>query len=49
MAESEIVHTGVQRVRVSACAAVPSHLDGEVQPMQSEFEIEVMPAALRLL
>jgi diacylglycerol kinase family enzyme len=28
---------------------VPSHLDGEVQPMQSEFEIEILPAALRLL
>jgi len=49
MAESEIVHAGVQRVRVSASAAVPSHLDGEVQPMQSEFEIEVLPEALRLL
>jgi len=49
MAESEIVHASVQRVSVSASAAVPSHLDGEVQPMQSEFEIEVMPAALRLL
>ena len=49
MAESEIVHTTAQRVKVSALAAVPSHLDGEVQPMQSEFEIEVLPGALRLL
>jgi diacylglycerol kinase (ATP) len=49
MAEPEIVHAGVRRVKVSASAAVPSHLDGEVQPMQSEFEIEILPAALRLL
>jgi diacylglycerol kinase (ATP) len=49
MAEPEIVHASVQRVRVAASAAVPSHLDGEVQPMQSEFEIEVLPGALRLL
>ena len=49
MAESEIVHTTAQRVKVSASAAVPSHLDGEVQPMQSEFEIEVLPGALHLL
>jgi diacylglycerol kinase (ATP) len=49
MVEPEIVHAGVQRVRVAASAAVPSHLDGEVQSMQSEFEIEVLPAALQLL
>jgi len=49
MDEPEIVHASVQQVRVSATAAVPSHLDGEVQPMQSEFEIEVLPGALRLL
>jgi diacylglycerol kinase family enzyme len=34
---------------VSASAAVPSHLDGEVQPLQTEFEIEVLPEALQLL
>ena len=49
MDQAEIVHTGVRRVKISASAAVPSHLDGEVQPLQSDFEIEVLPAALRLL
>ncbi len=49
MQESEIVHASVRRVKISASAAVPSHLDGEVQPLQAEFEIEVLPDALRLL
>ena len=49
MEEPEIVHSSVQRVTVSASEPVPSHLDGEVQPMQSEFEIEILPAALHLL
>ncbi len=49
MDEPEIVHASVRRVSVSASEPVPSHLDGEVQPMQSEFEIEILPAALHLL
>ena len=49
MTEPEIVHAGVRHVKVTASAAVPSHLDGEVQPLQSDFEIEVLPGALRLL
>ena len=49
MEEPEIVHASVRRVKVSASTAVPSHLDGEVQPLQTEFEIEVLPEALRLL
>lgn len=49
MGESEIVHTSVERVSVKASADVPWHLDGEVQPLRSEFEIEVLPDALRLL
>ncbi len=49
MDEPEIVHASVQRVTVSALEPVPSHLDGEVQPLQSEFEIEILPGALRLL
>ena len=47
--EAEIVHASVRRVTLTAAAAVPSHLDGEVQPPRSEFEIEVLPDALRLL
>ena len=49
MKEAEIVHAGVRRVKVSASAAVPSHLDGEVQPLQTDFEIEILPDGLRLL
>ena len=49
MAEPEIVHASVRRVKVSASSAVPSHLDGEVQALQTDFEIEVLPGALRLL
>lgn len=49
MDETEIVHASVKRVKVSASVAVPSHLDGEVQPLQSDFEIEVLPGALHLL
>jgi diacylglycerol kinase (ATP) len=47
--EPEIVHASVRRAKVTASAAVPSHLDGEVQPPQSVFEIEVLPNALQLL
>ena len=49
MDETEIVHASVRQVKVSASAAVPSHLDGEVQPLQSDFDIEVLPEALQLL
>ena len=49
MSEPEIHHSAVRRVRLVASRPVPSHLDGEVQPMQSEFEIEILPGALRLL
>ncbi len=41
-------HT-LRKCRVIADAPVVSHLDGEVQPPQSEFEIELLPGALRLL
>ena len=47
--ETEISHASVNRVKISAAAAVPSHLDGEVQPLSSDFEIEVLPDALQLL
>ena len=49
MRETEIVHASVRRVTVSASTAVPSHLDGEVQPLQTNFEIEILPGALSLL
>ena len=49
MNEPEIVHHLVRTVNVTAAAAVESHLDGELQPPQTHFEIEVLPAALNLL
>jgi YegS/Rv2252/BmrU family lipid kinase len=49
MAEREITHASVRRLRVRASAPVPSHLDGEVQSMQTAFDIEILPAALDLL
>ena len=49
MNEPDIVHKTVHAVTVKAAAAIESHLDGEVQPPQTRFEIEVLPAALNLL
>ena len=47
--EPEVRHARVSRVAVECSEAIPSHLDGEVQPLASRFEIEVLPGALRLL
>ena len=49
MDEPEIFHASVSKVTVCAAAPVPSHLDGEVQSPASDFEIEILPAALDLL
>ncbi len=47
--EPEIFHVGVKFIKISAAAPVPSHLDGEVQPMQTSFDIEIIPGALCLI
>ncbi|HNP64756.1 MAG TPA: diacylglycerol kinase family lipid kinase [Woeseiaceae bacterium] len=47
--ENDIIHHPVTSLRISCNEAIPSHLDGEVQPLQSEFEIRVLPGALNLL
>jgi diacylglycerol kinase (ATP) len=47
--EPEIHHHQVRTVVVSSAAPLESHLDGEVQPLQSSFDIEILPAALDLL
>lgn len=39
----------IQHFKLVAEAPVPSHLDGESQPLQSEFDIEILPRALSLL
>ena len=45
----EILHSSVTRLRARASDALPSQLDGEVQPLQTEFDIELLPQALSLL
>ncbi len=47
--ESEILHHPVTSLRIQCDELIPSHLDGEVQPLQSEFEIKVLSGALDLL
>ena len=47
--EPEISHKSVQRVRINAAEPVPSHLDGEVQPLRQDFDIRVLPNALTIL
>jgi diacylglycerol kinase (ATP) len=47
--ESEIHHQRVARLTVRSSAPIPSHLDGEVQPLQAHFEFSILTDALRLL
>ena len=47
--QSEITHVRISQCEVRAAAPVPSHLDGEVQPLQTDFDIEVLKGALRLM
>lgn len=49
MQEAEIVHESVTSVHIKAEQPISSHLDGEVQALQTEFSIEVLPDALALL
>ena len=46
---AEILHRSVARFTARAGKAIPSQLDGEVQPAQTVFDIEVLPRALALL
>ena len=48
MQEKEIVHEPVTKLVVECVEPVPSHLDGEVQPLQTRFEIELLAGALQL-
>lgn len=45
----EVSCATVTTVHVVAEEPVPSHLDGEIQPLQSEFSIEIMKRALAIL
>lgn len=49
LAEPEVRHARVARVVVESESPIPSHLDGEVQPLATRFEIECLPGALGLL
>ena len=47
--ENEIVHKPVTQVVVECSEPVDSHLDGEVQPLQDRFVVNLLAGALRLL
>ncbi len=46
LAAAEIHAAPLRRFSLQADAPVPSHLDGEVQPMQTAFEIELLEGAV---
>lgn len=45
----EVTCARVNSVRLIAEAPVPSHLDGEIQALQSEFQIEILKRSLAIL
>jgi len=45
----EILTQRIRQFRLIADAPVPSHIDGETQPLQTDFEIEILDQALSLL
>ena len=49
MQEPEIVHHSITSLTIHAESPIASHLDGEVQPLQTDFELSVLPGALNLL
>jgi YegS/Rv2252/BmrU family lipid kinase len=49
MQEEVIVHEPVTQLVIECSQPVASHLDGEVQPLQERFDIELLAGALQLL
>jgi len=49
LAEEEIVHRPLTSLTIKADAPIPSQLDGEAQPLQTDFAISVLPGVLSLL
>ena len=47
--EQEVRHERVQAITITAQAPVESHIDGEVQPPQQQFEFRLLPSRLKLL
>jgi diacylglycerol kinase (ATP) len=46
MGEQEIAHETVTRILIESDEPVDCHLDGEMQPLQARFEIELLAGAL---
>ena len=49
LSKPEITHASIRRLQVEASEPILSHLDGEVQALDTSFDIEVLQAALDLL
>ena len=49
ISEAEVTCSAIKSFTLNADEPVPSHLDGEIQPLQTEFRIELLENALRLL
>lgn len=49
MDDARITHCRIRKLRITAASPVPSHLDGEVQELATDFEVEIIPGALRLI
>jgi len=49
MEETECRHASVTNLTIVSSEPLASHLDGEVQPLQQRFDLEILPGALRLL
>jgi len=47
--EADISCERITEFELHADAPVPSHIDGETQPLQTDFRIQIMPDALALL
>jgi YegS/Rv2252/BmrU family lipid kinase len=47
--EADICTQQIREFRLVADEPVPCHVDGETQPLQTDFDIEILPKALSLL
>lgn len=47
--EPEVICSSFRKCEIVAASPVPSHLDGEIQPLQTKFSVEILSNALRLL
>ncbi len=47
--EPEVFSSSFRKCEIVSASPVPSHLDGEIQPLQTKFSVEILSSALRLL